>query len=296
MSKQTEVFLRGDAAGDQRGKMMPGNRMGTRQEWLAARLALLQAEKELMRKSDELARLRQALPWVPVEKAYRFETDEGSDGLKDLFRGRSQLLVYHFMFGPDWTAGCPLCSMIADAINGAVVHLANHDVMLWAVSRAPLAKLQSYKRRMGWSFPWASSHGSDFNFDFSVSFTKEQQSEGIEYNFRREPKVPRHSREDGGGTQAEAKLAAMWGADARAYARERPGMSAFALEDGGLYHTYSTYARGIDPFFGVYHWLDRAPKGRNESGIWWRRRDEYEGPSDLQSDLGDHQKKFAQRR
>jgi predicted dithiol-disulfide oxidoreductase (DUF899 family) len=275
---------------------MPAHNTGTRQEWLAARLALLQAEKELTRKADELARLRQALPWVPVDKAYRFETDEGSAGLTDLFRGRSQLLVYHFRFGPDWTAGCPLCSMIADAINGAFVHLANHDVMLWAVARAPLARLQSYRRRMGWSFPWASSQGSDFNFDFSTSFTKEQQAEGIEYNFHREPNVQWRPGGEGGGAGAEATLAAIWGADAPAYARERPGMSAFALEDGDLYHTYSTYARGIDPFLSVYHWLDRAPKGRNESGVWWRRRDEYQAPSNLHPDLEDDQKKFAQQR
>ena len=160
---------------------------GTREEWLAARLELLEAEKELTRRSDELARRRQELPWVRIDKAYRFETDEGSASLADLFRGRSQLLVYHFMFGPDYTAGCPSCSAIADGFNGLVVHLANHDVMLSAVSRAPLAKLQAYKRRMGWTFPWASSFGSDFNFDFSVAFTEEQQREGgIEYNYRRE--------------------------------------------------------------------------------------------------------------
>ena len=165
---------------------------GTREEWLAARLELLEAEKELTRRSDELARRRQELPWVRVDKEYRFETDEGSASLADLFRGRSQLLVYHFMFGPDYTAGCPSCSAIADGFNGFVVHLANHDVMLWAVSRAPLAKLQAYKRRMGWTFPWASSFGGDFNFDFNVSFTEEQQREGgIEYNYRREPAFER---------------------------------------------------------------------------------------------------------
>src|SRR6267143_1067976 len=160
---------------------------GTRKEWLAARLELLQAEKELTRRSDELARRRQELPWVRIDKKYRFDTDEGSASLADLFRGRSQLLVYHFMFGPDYTAGCPSCSAIADGFNGFVVHLANHDVTLSAVSRAPLAKLQEFKRRMGWTFPWASSHGSDFNFDFNVSFTEEQQREGVvEYNYRRD--------------------------------------------------------------------------------------------------------------
>src|SRR5271163_2325090 len=151
---------------------------GTREEWLAARLELLKAEKELTRRSDELARRRQELPWVRVNTEYRFETDEGSASLADLFRGRSQLLVYHFMFGPDYKAGCPSCSAIADGFNGFFVHLANHDVSLSAVSRAPLAKLQTYKRRMGWTFPWASSFGSDFNFDFNVSVTEEQQRDG----------------------------------------------------------------------------------------------------------------------
>lgn len=255
---------------------MTTRKIGTREEWLAARLELLEDEKELTHRGDELARKRQALPWVRVGKEYRFETDEGSASLADLFRGRSQLLVYHFMFGPDWTAGCPSCSMIADAFNGSVTHLANHDVMLWAVSRAPLTKLQTYKQRLGWTFPWASSHGSDFNFDFSTSFTRDQQSEGIEYNFHREPELRWRAGEHGGGEAAENKFAAMCGVDADNYHRERPGMSAFALEDGAVYHTYSTYARGVDPFFGVYHWLDRAPKGRNEMGIWWRRHDEYE--------------------
>src|SRR5215831_7573797 len=154
---------------------MTTHTIGTREEWLAARLELLQAEKELTRRSDELAQRRQELPWVQVDKQYQFETEEGSASLTDLFRGRSQLLVYHFMFGPDYKAGCPSCSMIADGFNGFVVHLANHDVMLWAVSRAPLAKLQEYRRRMGWTFPWASSAGSDFNSDYSVGFTREEQ-------------------------------------------------------------------------------------------------------------------------
>jgi predicted dithiol-disulfide oxidoreductase (DUF899 family) len=246
---------------------------GSREEWLAARLDLLQAEKELTRRSDEVARRRQALPWVRVDKDYRFETDEGSASLAELFRGRSQLLVYHFMFGPDYTAGCPACSTIADGFNGFAVHLAHHDVMLWAVSRAPLAKLQAYKRRMGWTFPWASSFGSDFNSDFSVGFTKEQQREGIDYNYRHEPPMVR---EPAAGSVA-AIFAAMSGTDAAAYIRERPGMSAFALEGGVVYHTYSTYARGLDGLWGMYQWLDRAPKGRNETGAWFRRRDEYKG-------------------
>jgi predicted dithiol-disulfide oxidoreductase (DUF899 family) len=246
---------------------------GTRQEWLAARLELLQAEKELTRRGDELARRRQELPWVRIDKPYRFDTDEGSASLADLFRGRSQLLVYHFMFGPDYTAGCPSCSAIADGFNGFVVHLANHDVTLSAVSRAPLAKLQAYKRRMGWTFPWASSFGGDFNRDFSVGFTEAQQHEGgVEYNYRREPAwVP----EDGGSGDA-AKMAAMTGTDVATYTRERPGVSAFVLEDGVVFHTYSAYARGVDGLWGMYQWLDRAPKGRNETGVWWRRHDEYD--------------------
>ena len=180
---------------------MTDHKTGTREEWLAARLGLLEEEKELTRRSDELARRRQELPWVRIDKEYRFETDEGSASLADLFRGRSQLLVYHFMFGPDYKAGCPSCSAIADGFNGFAVHLANHDVMLWAVSRAPLAKLQAYKRRMGWTFPWASSFGGDFNFDFSVHVTEEQQREGgVEYNYQREgPESARPLRRCGGG-------------------------------------------------------------------------------------------------
>jgi predicted dithiol-disulfide oxidoreductase (DUF899 family) len=248
---------------------------GTREQWLAARLELLEAEKELTRKSDELARRRQELPWVRIDKAYRFETDEGNASLPELFKGRSQLLVYHFMFGPDYTAGCPSCSAIADGFNGSVVHLANHDVTLCAVSRATFAKLQAYKTRMRWTFPWASSFGSDFNADFSVSFTEQQQREGIEYNYRREAalpvaQVPSRSTPDGATT-----FAAMSGTDAATYTRERPGMSAFALEDGIVYHAYSTYARGLDGLWGMYQWLDRAPKGRNETNVWWRRHDEY---------------------
>src|ERR1700757_4217582 len=167
-------------------RTMTKHKTGTREEWLAARLKLLKAEKELTRRGDELARRRQELPWVQIDKEYRFETDDGNASLADLFRGRSQLLVYHFMFGPDYTAGCPSCSAIADGFNGVAVHLANHDVMLSAMSRAPLAKLQAFKRRMGWTFPWASSFGTDFNFDFNVGFTKEQQHKGgIEKNYAR---------------------------------------------------------------------------------------------------------------
>jgi predicted dithiol-disulfide oxidoreductase (DUF899 family) len=255
------------------------HKTGTRKEWLAARLELLKAEKELTRRSDELARRRQELPWVRIDNEYRFETDEGRASLADLFRGRSQLLVYHFMFGPDYTAGCPSCSAIADGFNGSVVHLANHDVMLWAVSRAPLAKLQAYKRRMGWTFPWASALGGDFNFDFNVSFTEEQQREGaIEYNYLREPAWTVRGIGDALTKQGEgpvAEIAATTGTDVATYTRERPGMSAFVLDDGVVYHTYSTYARGLDGLWGMYQWLDRAPKGRSETGIWWRRHDEY---------------------
>lgn len=254
---------------------MTTHTIGTREQWLAARLELLQAEKDLTRCSDELTRRRQNLPWVKVDKAYRFETDDGSKSLADLFGGRSQLLIYHFMFGPDYSAGCPSCSAIADSFGGFVVHLAHHDVTLSALSRAPLAKLQAYKRRMGWTFPWASSYGGDFNFDFQVSFTEEQQrAGGFEYNYTRNvhaidaPQVP----------EGVARFAASCGTDARTYTRDRPGMSAFVLEDGTIYHTYSTYARGLDVLWGMYQWLDRAPRGRNESGVWWRRHDEYGPP------------------
>lgn len=246
---------------------------GTREQWLKARLDLLRAEKELTHRSDDVARQRQQLPWVPINKGYRFETGEGGASLTDLFRGRTQLLVYHFMFGADYAAGCPSCSSIADGFNGIAVHLANHDVMLWAVSHAPLAKLQAYQRRMGWTFPWASSIGGDFNFDFCASFTEKQQREGIEYNFGREPGFKPRAGEQ--GDEQEALFAIMCGTDVPTFARERPGMSAFALEDGVVYHTYSTYSRGVDGLWGMYQWLDRAPKGRNETGLWWRRHDEY---------------------
>jgi predicted dithiol-disulfide oxidoreductase (DUF899 family) len=180
------------------------------------------------------------------------------------------------MFGPDYTAGCPSCSAIADGFDGFAVHLANHDVTLSAVSRASLAKLQAYQQRMGWTFPWASSSGSDFNSDFNVWFSKEQQREGvIEYNYRREVAFEWRPGQEGGGQPAEAQFAAMCGTDAATYQRDRPGMSAFVLKDGVVYHTYSTFARGLDGLWGMYQWLDRAPKGRNETSVWWRRHDEY---------------------
>ena len=246
---------------------------GTREAWLAARLDLLKAEKELTRRGDEVARQRQALPWVRVDKTYRFETEQGTATLADLFAGRSQLLVYHFMFGPDYQAGCPSCSSIADSFDGVIVHLANHDVSLLAVSRAPLEKLLTYRRRMGWTFPWASSQGSDFNFDFNIAFTEAQQREGsVEYNYQRGG----HAMDATPSPKPVVEFAATCGTDALTYSRDRPGMSAFVLEDGVVYHTYSTYARGVDGIWGMYQWLDRAPKGRNETGIWWRRHDEYE--------------------
>jgi predicted dithiol-disulfide oxidoreductase (DUF899 family) len=246
------------------------HKTGTREEWLRARLDLLEAEKDLTRRSDELAKQRQSLPWVRVDKDYRFDTVDGQASLAELFRGRSQLLVYHFMIGPDYKAGCPSCSMIADGFDGFVQHLANHDVMLWAISRAPLAKLQAYEKRMGWTFPWASSFGSDFNADYGVGLSEQQQREGYEYNFRSNPPMSRST------PDAPNQFAASSGVDGPTYLRELPGMSAFVQENGAVYHTYSTYARGLDNLWGAYQWLDRAPRGRNETGgIWWRRRDEY---------------------
>ena len=248
------------------------HKTGSRQDWLTARLELLAMEKEHTRRSDELALKRQTLPWVRVDKTYRFETDAGTATLPDLFRGRSQLLVYHFMFGPDYTAGCPSCSAIADGFDGFAVHLANHDVTLSAVSRAPLAKLQAYKRRLGWSFPWASSFGGEFNFDFNVSITEEQQrAGGVEYNFERGT----HAIDQKEVPEIAKQIARGCGVDAPTFLRDRPGMSTFAMEDGVIYHTYSTYARGLDGLWGMYQWLDRAPLGRNEKGVWWRRHDEY---------------------
>jgi predicted dithiol-disulfide oxidoreductase (DUF899 family) len=252
---------------------MTEHKTGTPEEWLAARLELLEAEKELTRRSDELARRRQQLPWVRIDRDYRFDTDEGPASLADLFAGRSQLLIYHFMFGPGYTAGCPTCSAIADGFDGSVVHLANHDVTLCAVSRAPLGKLQAYKQRMGWSFPWASSSGSDFNYDLHVSHTQQEwQAGAVDYNFRTTDfRLPA-----GQDNPSVATLTSATGTDWETYRREGPGMSAFALDDGAVYHTYSAYERGIDILWGMYPWLDRAPRGRNETGIWWRRHDEYD--------------------
>ena len=250
---------------------MTEHETGTRDEWLAARMELLAAEKDLTRRSDELVQRRQELPWVPIDKEYRFDTDEGMASLAELFGGRSQLLVYHFMFGPEYTAGCPSCSAIADGFDGSVVHLSNHDVAFYAVSRAPLAKLQAYKRRMGWSFPWASSFDSDFNHDFHVTHTTEEWESGeVEYNFRRVDFRPAEE------SPVLAEFASRTGTDFATYRREGPGISAFVLDDGVVYHTYSAYERGIDSLWGMYQLLDRAPFGRNETGFWWRRHDEYD--------------------
>jgi predicted dithiol-disulfide oxidoreductase (DUF899 family) len=252
---------------------MIDHKTGTREEWLAARLELLEAEKALTRRSDELAQLRRELPWVRIDKEYRFETDEGTASLADLFGGRSQLLVYHFMFGPDYAAGCPSCSAIADGFDGSVVHLVNHDVAFYAVSRAPLTKLQAYKERMGWSFPWASSFDSDFNYDFHVTHTKEEWDAGaVDYNFRAMDFRPFEE------NPVVAEIASTVGTDFATYLREGPGVSAFALDDGVVHHTYSAHARGLDGLWGMWQWLDRAPLGRNETGFWWRRNDEYNDP------------------
>lgn len=249
----------------------PSHPTASREEWRTKRMELLEAEKELTRRSDQVARQRQALPWVRVGKPYRFQTDQGEAELRDLFRGRSQLLVYHLMFGQDYRAACPSCSMIADGFDGFWPHLAHHDVMLWAVSRAPLDKIDAYRRRMGWSFPWASSSESDFNSDYFVGLDDAQQDHGYSYNFEQRPPIPRDA------ASAPAGHAAMCGVDLRTYLKELPGMSAFVLERGQVYHTYSTYARGLDALWGAYQWLDRAPAGRNEpNGPWWKRRDEYD--------------------
>jgi predicted dithiol-disulfide oxidoreductase (DUF899 family) len=250
---------------------MTTHAIASREQWLAARIELLEAEKELTRRSDMVAEQRRRLPWVPVEKQYAFETDAGRASLSDLFGGRSQLLVYHFMFGPDYEAGCPSCSAIADGFNGFAVHLENHDVGIVAVSRAPLPAIQAYQRRMGWTFRWASSQDSDFNYDFNTSFTEEAQRSGsIEYNYG--PRDMTWLR----GAADPGPHAAMSGTDNATYMREHPGMSAFVREDGAVYHTYSTYARGLDALWGMYQWLDRAPKGRNDNGAWYRHHDRYD--------------------
>ncbi len=243
---------------------MTEHKVGTREEWQAAREELLEEEKELTHRSDELARKRRELPWVPIEKAYSFDTDEGAKTLAELFDGRSQLLVYHFMFGPEYEAGCPVCSSGADTYDGAVPHLNARDVTFTCISRAPLEKLQAYKRRMGWNFPWASSEGSDFNFDFDASHTEEQLAPFLA------GEIP----------PAVAQMSAACGTDPAGYVSEAPGLSAFALSDGVVHQTYSTSARGLEIMLGFYPLLDRVPKGRDEAGsteFWLRRHDEYEG-------------------
>ena len=235
---------------------MTDHKTATRDEWLAARLDLLKAEKELTRLNDDVTQRRLELPWVRIDKDYGFDTTEGEATLADLFRGRSQLIVYHFMYGPDWDEGCPSCSGVADGFDETHLHLQNHDVAFTAVSRAPLAKLLAYRDRMGWNFPWASSVRSDFNFDFNVSFTAESIANGQTYNFR----------------ELEG-----WQVDPANIPYEGPGMSAFALEDGVVYHTYSTYARGVDALWTMWQWLDRAPRGRDEGDLsWFRRHDQYD--------------------
>jgi predicted dithiol-disulfide oxidoreductase (DUF899 family) len=266
------------------------HRVVSQEEWLSARVELLKDEKELTRLSDDVARKRQELPWVKIEKEYQFDTDEGKLSLADLFKGRSQLLIYHFMFGPDYTAGCPHCSAIADGFNGLSVHLANHNVMLWAVSRAPLEQLHAYKQRMGWTFPWASSYGSDFNYDYNVSFTREQQRSGnIGYNYKKGNVSSRQNdiAPVDAAPEEGRKIAASTGTDWATYAQEAPGMSAFVQEDGIVYHTYSSYARGLDSLWGIYQWLDRAPFGRNENEFWMRRHDEYDQQLQHKGDSND---------
>jgi predicted dithiol-disulfide oxidoreductase (DUF899 family) len=254
---------------------MTNHKVGTHEEWLAARKELLVREKEHTRRADELARERRELPSVRVDKEYSFDTDDGRMTLAELFDGHSQLLVYHFMFGPEFEAGCPACSAIADGFNGFHVHLANRaDARLVAVSRAPLEKLQAYKRRMGWTFPWASSFGGDFNYDFSASYTPEQSREGGEYNFASfGDRTDLLNRESG----LVVETAASTGATLAEFLQEAPGMSAFILSDGVVYHTYSAYSRGLDALWGAYQWLDRAPLGRNGDDQIWVRHDEYAG-------------------
>jgi predicted dithiol-disulfide oxidoreductase (DUF899 family) len=237
--------------------------IGTRAEWLAARLELLDAEKELTRRGDELARRRRQLPWVRVEKQYLFDTGEGERTLADLFAGRSQLLVYHFMFGPNWSEGCPGCSLQADSFDRTIIHLDQRDVTMLCASRGPLAQLEAYKRRMGWTFEWVSSLRNDFNYDFGVSFPADGEADSVTYNFKT-PWCMVERRQQG-------------------IAEEHAGLSAFALEDGLVYHTYSCYTRGLEAFNAAYQLLDRAPRGRDEDQLpvpyaWVRRRHQYHSP------------------
>ena len=245
---------------------MTGNKIGTHEEWLAARDQLLVREKEYTRLGDEIARQRRALPWVPVEKEYRFDTDDGQKALVELFDGRSQLLIYHFMFGPSYAAGCPTNSSIADAVNGLLPHLHARDVTFVFVSRAPMEKLQAFKLRMGWSFPWVSSGRSDFNFDFGVSHTEEQMREALGPMLETLPPIA-------------AQNASATGTDVVTYLSEGWGFNTFVRNDGAVYHAYSTTDRGVEFLMGYYGILDHAPKGRDEDGgfqLWIRRHDEYD--------------------
>jgi predicted dithiol-disulfide oxidoreductase (DUF899 family) len=236
-----------------------------REDWEAAREELLKREKEHTRDADELARQRRELPWVAIEKEYRFDADDGTRTLAELFDGRSQLLIYHFMFGPSYEAGCPTCSSMADGFNGLLPHLHARDVTLMCVSRAPLERLQAYEQRMGWSFPWVSSASTDFSFDVGAAVTEEQVREQMAQVDERELPTVAH-------------LAAASGTDLLGYASEIPSISAFTLQDGVVYQTYATTWRGVEFLMGYYPVLDRAPKGRDEGDAiqtWIRRRDEY---------------------
>jgi predicted dithiol-disulfide oxidoreductase (DUF899 family) len=242
--------------------VMAEHRVGTQEEWQAERDELLEEEKELTRRGDELARMRRELPWVPVEKEYTFDTSEGTKTLADLFDGRSQLLVYHFMFGPPYDAGCPVCCSIADTLDPQVVHLKARDTTLLLASRAPLEKLLAFKERMGWGIDWASSNGSDFNRDLGFVHTKEELKPFLERD------IPATVEQN----------ARMCGTDVAGYVSERPGLSVYTLSDGTVYRTYVTTARGLEPAMAYYGLLDRTPKGRDESAtdpLWVRRHDEY---------------------
>jgi predicted dithiol-disulfide oxidoreductase (DUF899 family) len=242
---------------------MTAHQVGTREEFEAAREELLAMEKDLTRRNDELAEKRRELPWVAIDKEYTFATDDGIKSLTQLFNGRSQLMIYHHMFGPKYEAGCPTCSSIGDSIDGLIAHLNARDVTMICASGAPLEKLRAYKARMGWRFPWVSTYGRDFNLDFGFSYPEDQAKSSVE----------------AGAPPVITKVSAMCGTDPAGYMTERPGLTAFALSDGVVYHTYTTSSRGLEPVMCYYGLLDRAPLGRNEGDppeFWFRRHDEYE--------------------